>query len=283
MGFFNVYPMRYSFVADHFQYLAIMFVLIAVAAGARWLATGIHPFPAFVAGAAVLVGMAALSFIHARAFADAPTLWRDTLAKNDRAWIAWTNLGNHLQQVNRYDDAIAMYKHSLTVWPEDDHALTELAVTYSLQGKHQTALDAYHHGLLLAPNSKLLWNNMAAELGTQGDFAAAESASRRALAIDPDYVAARVNLAQALASDGRGSEAESEYRRAIELDLDHSATPRMGLAVQLANRGQIKEAIEQLRAALELEPESQTARSLLVAMLRQTGQFNEAGRVAAER
>jgi hypothetical protein len=38
LGFVNVFPMRYSFVADHFQYLAsIGLIALAVAAGARVL------------------------------------------------------------------------------------------------------------------------------------------------------------------------------------------------------------------------------------------------------
>ena len=34
LGFFDVYPMQYSFVADHFQYLASLGVLTLLAAGA---------------------------------------------------------------------------------------------------------------------------------------------------------------------------------------------------------------------------------------------------------
>ena len=36
LGFVNVYPMRYSFVADHFQYMAsIGLIVAAVEGGAR--------------------------------------------------------------------------------------------------------------------------------------------------------------------------------------------------------------------------------------------------------
>ena len=36
LGFFNVYPFRYSFVADHFQYLASLGVIVPVSAGTAW-------------------------------------------------------------------------------------------------------------------------------------------------------------------------------------------------------------------------------------------------------
>ena len=37
LGFFNVYPFRYSFVADHFQYLASLGIIAVVSAGAAHL------------------------------------------------------------------------------------------------------------------------------------------------------------------------------------------------------------------------------------------------------
>ncbi|MGK4301758.1 hypothetical protein, partial [Klebsiella pneumoniae] len=37
LGFFDVYPMRFSFVADHFQYLASAGLLALLAAGAAAL------------------------------------------------------------------------------------------------------------------------------------------------------------------------------------------------------------------------------------------------------
>jgi len=39
LGFLNVYPFRYSYVADHFQYLALLGILVPAAAGltcGRW-------------------------------------------------------------------------------------------------------------------------------------------------------------------------------------------------------------------------------------------------------
>lgn len=90
LGYFNVYPMLYSFVADHFQYLGSLGVLALLVAafrrlvqrvpGARWL------------GGAVLVALGALTFHRCFAFADEETLWRDTIAQNPNAWMAQNNL-----------------------------------------------------------------------------------------------------------------------------------------------------------------------------------------------
>src|ERR1700732_1518525 len=43
LGFLNVYPFRYSYVADHFQYLAILGILVPAASGLTVLAARISP------------------------------------------------------------------------------------------------------------------------------------------------------------------------------------------------------------------------------------------------
>src|SRR5271156_4179569 len=43
LGFFNVYPFRFSFVADHFQYLACLGVIVPCAAGMAKLVDFVLP------------------------------------------------------------------------------------------------------------------------------------------------------------------------------------------------------------------------------------------------
>ena len=43
LGFLNVYPFRYSYVADHFQYLAILAIIVPAAAGLTILARRLSP------------------------------------------------------------------------------------------------------------------------------------------------------------------------------------------------------------------------------------------------
>src|SRR5262249_19185246 len=107
LGFINVYPMRYSFVADHFQYLASI-GLIALAVGAIALQT---PKPARakepdevpvlfpwrpVVGCAVLLVFGFLTWQQGYAYAGAEALWTDTLRKNPQSRMAHNNLGTHL-------------------------------------------------------------------------------------------------------------------------------------------------------------------------------------------
>src|SRR5437870_3711674 len=68
-GFVNVYPMRYSFVADHFHYLASLPPIALAAAGATRL-----PRPQVI-GAGVLLALGTLAWRQALVYRDAETIW----------------------------------------------------------------------------------------------------------------------------------------------------------------------------------------------------------------
>jgi tetratricopeptide (TPR) repeat protein len=125
LGFFNVYPFRFSFVADHYQYLAgIPLIVLVVAIGARILAPIWHkqaaadpaPGTGRSATVAVLIGALLLvlgitSWVRATVFADLGTLWQDVLQpnKNPGSTLAAYNLAKirHSDAVHGFDDAAA--------------------------------------------------------------------------------------------------------------------------------------------------------------------------------
>jgi Tfp pilus assembly protein PilF len=83
--------MRYSFVADHFQYLASIGLIVLFAAGVRWLITSDRALR--LIGGAVLAVLMTLTWRHSQVYDDGETLWRDTIRKNPSATIAHNNLG----------------------------------------------------------------------------------------------------------------------------------------------------------------------------------------------
>ena len=107
--------MRYSFVADHFQYHAAIAMIVLVASGLsyvkgrmRWAISGV-----------VVAGLGFLTWNQTHIYKDAETLWRDTLAKNPDSWMVWTNVGNALAAQKRYDDAIPYYDQAVTLAPNN--------------------------------------------------------------------------------------------------------------------------------------------------------------------
>ena len=222
LGFVNVYPMRYSFVADHFQYLASIGLIVGVvAAGAtvireRVLRTAV--------GVAVLVALAGLTWQQGHAYESAETLWRDTLAKNPGCWMAHNNLGILLAHGGDLAGARAEYRDALR----------------------------------LSPGSYESYNNLGNLLMQESQPAKAVAEYWEALRIEPGYVRARSNLANALGRLGRADEAINQYRIVVEMKPDE-VDAHYNLGITLAKQGRIGEACQQFAEVVRYRPESANA------------------------
>jgi protein O-mannosyl-transferase len=185
LGFFNVFPMLYSFVADHFQYLASAGLIALFSAGmARALKR-----PAFVAvSCSILLALGALTWRQGGIYKDLETLWRDTLSKNPACWMAHVNLGKILSMRGDSAEAILHYQQALTIWPGDAGAR----------------------------------NNLAIELANAGQMDAAIEQLQQAIRVWPKYVDARCNLAIFLAEQGKTQEAIAQYRQVLQIRPDHA-------------------------------------------------------------
>ena len=99
LGFADISFMKYSPVADPWQYVAIVGVIaLAAAAGVRaWERLSPTPQKQVVIGLVILVGaLGVLTWRRCDVFESDETLWRDTLKKNPRCYTAQVNLGKAL-------------------------------------------------------------------------------------------------------------------------------------------------------------------------------------------
>jgi len=103
LGYFDVYPLRYSFVADHFQYLATLGPFALLAAGLARLSARAQ----VACGIVLALGLGALTAQQTRSYHDAETLWRTTLARNPSAWMARGNLAKLYSERGAHDEALA--------------------------------------------------------------------------------------------------------------------------------------------------------------------------------
>lgn len=130
LGFFDVFPFTYSYVADHFQYLASigLITLIAIALARQPL----------IALSVVLV-FTLLTWHQTAAYKDAKTLWLDTIAKNPNAWMAHTNLGViHIQEGDE-PAAIASFEKALKIKPDYAEALANRGAIAILHERYEEA------------------------------------------------------------------------------------------------------------------------------------------------
>jgi tetratricopeptide (TPR) repeat protein len=224
LGFFNIYPMRYSFVANHFQYLAcIGLIALAVAAVVRRAdMTNMRKPARFMVTTPLVALLAALSWWNALAYADSETLWRDTLKKNPQAWMAHHNLGIELENTGRHDDAKKHYQAAVDLRPAHFRAHHRLGRSLAREGKLDEAIAHFKTAIRLSPDEKQFHSSLGEAYLRRGDFAQAEAEFRRVLESPFSHAATLVKLARALIGQGRTDEARDVLDQALRMDPDNA-------------------------------------------------------------
>ena len=248
LGFVNVYPFIFSYVADHFQYLACLGgCALAAGAWARWV-RGSLPV-----AAAVLCLLGGLTWRQAHAYRDGETLYRTTLERNPDSWLAHDNLGVLLAESGRLPEALTHYEAALRLRPDYPLGYYNLANALGRAGRPAEAIAAYREAVRLKPDYVNAHNNLGAALVGGGDLAAGAAEYEAVLRSEPNHVESQFNLAATLASLGRPGEAVPHFEAALRLRPD-LAIAHAGLARALVTLGRGREAIAEYERALELTP-----------------------------
>jgi len=284
LGFVNVFPMRYTFVADHYQYLAcIGLITLAVAAVAEILR---QRTTRLVLAGAVLAGLCVMSWQRCEAFRDEETVWRDTLAKNPGCWMACNNLGLSLESNGDPADAYTLYVRALQIKPDYADAHINLANLLGRAGRLPEAAEHFEEASRLEPGNPRAPYDYGLALAQAGKWREAIDRYEEALRVQPRYADAHNNLANALSQVGDVTGAVIHYEAALGIDPDF-AEARNNLAVLLASQGRTQEAIAQYREALHINPDYAKACNNLARLLATqnglTGEERATAVVLAER
>lgn len=254
LGFFNVYFFRYSFVADHFQYLAGIGPLSLAAAGItlalnRFTKTGPFLKPVFCAALLLLLGT--LTWRQCGMYSDLETLWRVTLSRNPASWLAHNNLGDLLLKQNRREEAFEQFQLALQIKPDNEKIWFNLGDAFSAEGQRDKAVKCYRKAIEINPNYFNALNNLGSALAAEGRFEEATGYYLRARQIEPTSFITLKNLASAQAATGRLEEAIGNYRQAIQINSNDPDT-YIYLGMTLGQLDRNQEAITSYRAALKL-------------------------------
>jgi tetratricopeptide (TPR) repeat protein len=251
LGFLNVYPMRYSFVADHFQYLASLAILALVSAALVRVARE----RALAAGAVVLAAFVTLTARQTLAYRDLETLWTSTLAANPRSVLALQNLGSIEYARERFPEALALYERARGVEPEQPDVWNGIGLAQLRLGRVDDAEAAFAHALRADPRHAEAARNLGALLATSGRPDEAIAAYERAIAAAPDMVEAREDLAIVLVRAGRPADAEAQLREVLRID-PRALRARVQLGGALVTEGRWRDALAAYDAAVQLAPRS---------------------------
>lgn len=255
LGFVNVYPMRFSFVADHFQYHAsIALIALVVAVMWRFIARSAAPGgPTSVVPILILAPLVVLTYRRVEVFESAETLWRDALAKNKSSWMIYTNLANDLVAQDRYDEAEPLYAEALRLAPHVFDTHRNVGMMLARRGQYDQAMREFHEALRINPEFAPAYYGMAVTSALQNRHEEAEGYLHKSLELAPHYPEANWRLGKMLEARGQIDEALQRYRTAIAYNPAF-ADARYDLATLLIKRGEYDEAMGNLLEVVRMQP-----------------------------
>lgn len=277
LGFINVFPMRYTFAADHYQYHASIAMIVLFAAGCAIVLRRFgakHFQPAIGAAVVLVLVLGGLTFARSRVYKDRYTLWTDTLTKNQH-WMVWGNLGNEAVERKPPDLEAAKYYYSRAIeaYPEapDNHYCLGLA--FSHQEQHEAAERSFRRAVAIAPKYPDALNMLGFTLRKLGKDDEAERCYRESIANNPVHYRAMFNLGVLLKDKGKLSEAAAMLERARRINPRHVPTSEhLGDTYRRMNRPQ--DAIAAYEHILSFQPDNAEALFNAALLLRITGDLN---------
>jgi tetratricopeptide (TPR) repeat protein len=241
LGIFNVYPFRYSFVADHFQYLASIGILILIVQAARgkWI---------WVAGPPVLVLLALLTWNQTGIYKDVETLWQHTIAKNPRSWLAHNNMA--LIQLDRGETLLAMesFNKAINSRPDSVESYTGRGMVRRTLQDYDGALLDFESAVKLDPSYPQLYLQRGELYAKLGRYDEAVRDFDIFLESNPGYMDGYRSRALAHVGARRYELALADLGRAIEMGANEEAYNDRGVVYMQLKR--YEEAIADFTTAI---------------------------------
>ena len=279
LGLIMLYTFRYTFVADHYQYLATVGPFALAAAGVSAAAARLLPARQLVVNSlvatALLFPLGLRTWRQCAIYQDEETLWRATIAVNPASWMAHNNLGIIQLQRGEIDNAIAQFTKALAIDPAYAEARYNLGNALVRNGAVVQAISEYRKGIELNPLMVGAHINLGRILMQTGRIAEAVPHLQNAVALAPENGAARGYLGAALARSGRPSEALDHLLAAAEMNPD-SADVHSDLGTTLLDLGRPNEALASLETALRLRSDAPEAHVNRADALRALRRYEEA-------
>jgi Tfp pilus assembly protein PilF len=227
LGFIDYFTMRYSLVADHYQYLACISLIALVAHGAARVFGERSVIVKRLLGAALLAVLMMLSFQQAGMYRDARTLWVDTIGKNPQSWFAHTNLGIIESESNQMDLAIDHLKQALALKSDELQIYANLGGVLANAGRTDEATRVLEAGVAMPvkPGENYMRAVMSSTLGViaarQGRAQDARRYFQQAIDMDPNFAVGHAYLAHVQMKAGEVASAQDHARRALEIDPEN--------------------------------------------------------------
>jgi tetratricopeptide (TPR) repeat protein len=289
-GIVIAFPMRFSWVADHFAYLGSVGLIVGIAALAARLFGRLPALAAPLTGL-LLAALLAVSIWHSTAFKNLPTLWARTLQSNPRSWIAAVNYGNYARDQAKKDyvgllrngadekEAAARrdeWRKAARLWfqqgiewnPNAYEAYTSRGILDAEEGKLDAALASYQKAAELADQQEVEGYRWPAFL--IGELLAAQGKQDQAIAIFEQLEQLEPRLARR--SGGLFAQIRVKHGDILRSRIKSPIKPDM----PEADRNLLVDAMDQYRQATDVGPEFVPAKTKLASILIEIDRDNDA-------
>ena len=177
----------------------------------------------------------------------------ETLGEKSAYWAICYGLGVAVQEQQRFDEAIALYRRALEVNPRNAEVQNNWGTALGALGRNDEAIGHYREALRLNPSYAKAHFNLGSALSRQGKLDEAVAELKASIAVDSESAETFYNLGLALYNQGKLVEALDAYRQALRID-PRSAQTCNNLAVVLSRQGKLTEAVAMYREALAIDP-----------------------------
>jgi Tfp pilus assembly protein PilF len=248
LGFFVLYPFRYSFVADHFQYLAgVGPIVLTAALSTRALSriTGRMAIARSIVPLATLLVLSGLTFRQSGMYANAETLYTTTIRRNPSCWMAWNSLGTGYMNAGRMADAVGCFQRSLEINPDDYAACNNLGATLTSVGRPGEAIAPLRDAVARQPGNYAAWCNLGNAFRKCHRLDEAAASYRTAVDLDSSDITVLNNLCDILMAIRRPDEGIHAAEKAMAVAI---ATGQESLAREIAgNIDEMRQAARSLQ------------------------------------
>jgi tetratricopeptide (TPR) repeat protein len=215
-------------------------------------------------------------------FAEAEDAYKEVLKLKARDARAAYGLGNIYSDQQRWEDAEAAYRNSITWAPNNADAYVALSVVLTQpiasgdNAKRFADAESFaRRSVQIDPKNAVGWDRLGVALQARGlANSETEHSYRRAIELDPQFAAAYAHLARVLNKLGKPGEAAPLYDKATELAKDPATLNLIADSLQSEQLWPQSEAV--LKRALELDSKNPTSLFLMGRLLVAFRRYDEA-------
>lgn len=202
-------------------------------------------------------------------------LLQAAIAINPNDAVFHFNLGIVLQELNRFEDALACHAAALAIKPDFLDALNAQANVLCLLGKLDEALVGYRSILSVNPEFLSAIYNYGLVCRTLGQLDEALRSFGRVLTYQPDNAVVLASRGEIFHQQNRNAEALADFNRALAIDRN-SLSASFGRALIFLGQDRLKEAAEGFYHAISLDPRHAKAYFNLAVVLVMSEQWDGA-------